>query len=138
MSWEKINDGGSGSIVKLGDKEGQVREVTGVWVGVHDGQYGPLYEIQQKGGQHVKLGGNAAIDRGLDPTKYLGKLVRLEFHGIKPMKGGKTYKDISISAYGGPYTKELLADYPALVAEGDDSFAEIPAALKGDDSLPFD
>lgn len=123
--WNTVS-GGGGSIVKLGEGDGQVREVVGVFKGVRAGLHGALFDFEGEGGEEFCVPHNKALD-DLDPDTYEGKLVRLEYKGLKPLKGGKTFKDIRIQAYEGEVTEELAAKYPSLsVTEAD-----------GEDDQPF-
>lgn len=128
MSWEQVGNSGGGTIVKLGEGEGQVREVVGVFKRVRAGQFGPLFDFEVEGGAEVTVPRSKALDE-LDPESNAGQLVRLEYQGMKPTKSGGTYKDVRMSIYNGPISAELAAKYPSLI--------ETPAEGAADEALPF-
>lgn len=118
--WNTVS-GGGGKMVKLGDGDGQVREVVGVFKTTRAGMHGALFDFELAGGEEVTVPHNKALD-DLNPETHQGKLVRLEYKGTKPLKGGKTFKNIQIDVYDGPVTPELAAKYPSLevtVPEGE-------------------
>lgn len=136
MSWETVQGNNGGEIVKLvnvGD------ELVGVYIGVVQGLHGPLYQIEVDGGTVKSLPNNKDLEEKLDPEKMLDRLVKIRFEGIKPIKGGKTFKMFSVAAYSGPITDELLAKYPSLKLTVVAGFDKAPEALTKDDgdSLPF-
>lgn len=139
MSWETVTGTMGGEIVKLGEGEGRVKEVVGVYLDVKQGTHGPLYVLETEGGKVISVPNNKDLEEKLDPVKMLNKLVRITYTGVKALKGGKTLKTFGVSAYNGVVTPELQAKYPSLKGEAE-ALAEKPAALKEDDSdpdLPF-
>ena len=123
--WNRVNKGG-GTIVKVGEGDGFVREVVGVYAGVRQGDYGPLHDFKGEDGEEFSVPHSKALD-DLDPDVFEGKLVRLAYQGTVPTKKGGTFKRISIDAYEGEVTEELAAKYPSLsVTEAD-----------GEDDQPF-
>ena len=89
MSWETVQGNNGGDIVKLQEVGA---EVAGVYIGVVQGQHGPLYQIETEGGKVVSVPNNKDLEEKLDPEKMLDKLVRIKYEGVKPIKGGKTFK----------------------------------------------
>jgi hypothetical protein len=150
MSWEQVV-GNGGDIVKLGEAEGQVPEVVGVYLDVKQGQYGPLYVLETEGGKLVSVGSNKDLEEKLDPATMLEKLVRIKYEGTKSIKGGKTFKMFGVSAFTGTITPELATKYPSLAkqitvdapspAKGKGKAADLsekPVALQAEDEdLPF-
>ncbi len=142
MGWQTRS--GGGTIVKLGDKEGQVREVTGVFTGSRPGDYDkPLYDFSGEGGEKLTLPHNAALEGRLTDAD-VGKLVRVVFVGWGTNKKGQNFKDITVHVWGNdPYPADLLKRFPALSG----GVAAPPAARAAskpedsdddeDDDLPF-
>jgi len=148
MSWEQVV-GNGGDIVKLGEAEGQVPEVVGVYLDVKQGQYGPLYVLETEGGKLVSVGSNKDLEEKLDPATMLEKLVRIRYEGSKSIKGGKTFKMFGVSAFTGTITPELATKYPSLAKQitvegtakgkgkGFDKMPEALTAEEQDPSVPF-
>lgn len=135
MSWETVQGNNGGDIVKLQEVGA---EVAGVYIGVVQGLHGPLYQIETEGGKVVSLPNNKDLEEKLDPEKMLDKLIRVKYEGVKPIKGGKTFKMFSVAAFTGPITEELAAKYPSLkVTVGGDSDLDFPPKALEEESTPY-
>jgi hypothetical protein len=100
--WEKVGTGGK--VVKLGEVDkGYLTSVSGIYRGKRDGEFGPLYDLEQPDGSFLVLAHNSAIGYKLEDYEKghgaapLGKEVRFTYLGMKtPKGGGKDYKDIDM------------------------------------------
>jgi hypothetical protein len=116
--WQTVS-GQGGLFVKWADV-GQVLE--GVLTGIRQGEFGSLYDFQQKDGSLLTIGTSYVLGQSL--PGLVGKLVRITYNGKKPTKSGKTVKDFTIQmSRADPDTYATVT-----VASGQDD---------DDDSLPF-
>lgn len=91
MAYEEI---AAGKIVKL-DENNPV--VEGIFVETRQGNFGPLFDIQQKNGDVVTLPSDTVLVTKM--TKNLeGKQIKVEFKGMvdSTSRKGKQYKDYKV------------------------------------------
>lgn len=102
MSWQKQKS--ARPIVTLGDEHDQKdgrdvrRSVEGLLVGVREvtGFHNPLLDIDTTSGEQITVPQSAAL-KGLE--QEVGRRVRLTFKGVRPLKGGKSYRAIDVELW---------------------------------------
>jgi hypothetical protein len=87
--WRQL---GQGAFTKWTD-EGQ--KIAGLWLGKHDGQYGPLGSVQTSEGKVTFPLHTALLDLIELPE---GAEVRITYLGPKLSKAGKTFKAFTLEA----------------------------------------
>lgn len=94
----KWNEVSQGKIVKLDEDNPSVE---GTFTQIREGQYGPLYDIQQANGETITLPSDTVLQTKL--TKNLiGKEIKVEFVGLEKStkRKGKDYKNYKVFTKG--------------------------------------
>lgn len=89
MEWQTVS-GGGGTFMKF-STEGQT--LSGTLTGVREGEFGKLYDIKTESGL-VTISDSHALRETL--PGLVGRLVRIEYQGMKPTKAGRTVKSFLV------------------------------------------
>lgn len=91
MPYEEVNQG---TIVKLDEDNPSIE---GIFIEITEGQYGPLFAIQQRDGSKVVLPSDTVLQTKLTKN-LLMKDIKVEFNGMKDStrRKGKQYKDYKV------------------------------------------
>lgn len=90
MTWQQVTSGGT--FFKF-ENPGDALE--GVLTGSRVGEYGTLYQLTKQDGTQVEFGDSYILKETL--PKLIGRVIRVEYKGKKPTKGGKTVRDYAVS-----------------------------------------